>query len=361
MRSSDENESEEEEEESSELQRGGPLEFLEYRKEGLEIGIKFIVSVVSINDVEQSWRARCAVFLHFPYCNPAVEPNDVEKHPAWKRIEKPENFTPSLLIIGEIANEMTNEMYWLHTPSNSVYACLEFDTIVKEKLEMDRFPFDRQILKYILWNCGDDKLVPWYMDEWPAFMPPQLKEHHCGVINRCDDWDMDNGQNVGISEGGEFFSANIYMQRRASYFGINILFPTYIIGQAAALVVGCDPSDFSSHFGILSTLLLTIVAFRFVLMSMMPKLGYITLMDWYVSTGYFAMAGWLIESFFVSYYTYQYDVKTMDTICAFLFSAVWTGMHLLIVIGGFYGWFRLSWEKVVVADAEEDDSKIILL
>ena len=68
---------------------------------------------------------------------------------------------------------------------------------------------------------------------------------------------------------------------QATFFGIMLL--TGIISASTLVVYVIEPEDVADRFSMLFTILLTMVAFQYVVQSSIPSVPYLTFLDKYVS------------------------------------------------------------------------------
>ena len=74
-------------------------------------------------------------------------------------------------------------------------------------------------------------------------------------------------------------SLALYMRRKPDFYLYNIVFPTFIIILCAFGTSIVPLENFSDRTSITLTLLLTIVAFKFISISWIPSIPYLTLLD----------------------------------------------------------------------------------
>jgi hypothetical protein len=102
------------------------------------------------------------------------------------------------------------------------------------------------------------------------------------------------------------------------------------------------------------TLLLTIVAFKFVIASYVPPTSYLTFLDKYVGIAILMIGAEILENFVISYFVDYPDAYYWDASFAIALSGLWTFAHVLIVIGTHRKWFWLSWDIIESRDKADD-------
>lgn len=106
------------------------------------------------------------------------------------------------------------------------------------------------------------------------------------------------------------------------------------------------------------TLLLTIIAFKFVIASYVPPTPYLTLLDRYVLLAFVLICVVIFEHFTVSFYdlssSSHWLVAKGDIYFACVVTAVWTCFHLGIILGTARGSFYMTWDQVENGDDSTD-------
>jgi hypothetical protein len=122
----------------------------------------------------------------------------------------------------------------------------------------------------------------------------------------------------------------------------------FYVVLAAFSAVGVPFKQFSNRMSITMTLLLTIVAFKFVVGTYVPPTPYLTLLDKYVISAFLLMGAVILENFIVSFApsTSSTFVHKADFGFAFILSTIWILFHFFVVLGTYNGLFFLEWEEV---------------
>ena len=85
------------------------------------------------------------------------------------------------------------------------------------------------------------------------------------------------------------------------FFLTNIVVIMFVLVLAAFSVVGVPYEDLSDRMSTTMTLMLTIVAFKFVISGYIPPTPYLTLLDKYILTAYILISTVMFENFVVAY------------------------------------------------------------
>mmetsp|Transcript_52440 Transcript_52440/g.105064 ORF Transcript_52440/g.105064 Transcript_52440/m.105064 type:complete len:428 (-) Transcript_52440:254-1537(-) len=155
-----------------------------------------------------------------------------------------------------------------------------------EDLELHDFPYDAQSLSVQVRSMIGGinyELIP--IKEWTLFkFELEHPEYHIYKPPMC----------VRISEGGHKTKHRVivsaFVQRKPWFFVLNVMMLLGGLTTMSFLTFGIDADDLGAKASISLTLILTVVAFRFVVADTMPKLVYSTMLDKYINTNYVFLA-----------------------------------------------------------------------
>ena len=146
---------------------------------------------------------------------------------------------------------------------------------------LSNFPFDKQSFRISLlpleWWEEDVVLV---VDEEMAGLQKQLS---------ISDWNI---QGVEATVGREYgpshkrfksrFDLNISASRIKAYYLWKVILPLCLIVFMSWCVFWINPAQYGPQIGLSATSMLTLIAFIFATTNMVPKLGYLTLLDRFI-------------------------------------------------------------------------------
>ena len=149
-----------------------------------------------------------------------------------------------------------------------------------QPLDLTSFPFDSQSLKVILANVG-------FGGERVNLIPSQSS----GISEKLTlpDWQLLGWDfvttdfpfdDVPSDVQGMVFSLDV--ERDRGYFKYKVIFPLILIVMMSWLVFWIDPSLAASQISVSVTAMLTMIAYRFALAGMIPRLGFLTSLDYFV-------------------------------------------------------------------------------
>lgn len=212
--------------------------------------------------------------------------------------------------VAEITGEV--EKWQMLSPSSTVPG--KFDYIFKlrvrgtfnEKMELENFPFDEQALHLMLTVNRPSaiiKIVP--NSEYPSLF--QHDSFHLGsvfrVIHGEHVFTMVSLSNPLESSAGLVYpriTFSILLERKAGFYITNVALPMTIVTFLSALsfAVNFDDTKMETpdRLSVTLTLLLTGVAYKFVVASSLPQISYMTLLDKYVCICFLYICGVLVEN-----------------------------------------------------------------
>jgi len=138
------------------------------------------------------------------------------------------------------------------------------------------------------------------------------------------------------------------VQRYQNFYFLNMVLPAFIItmiGAGAFLFDVDSERNLEARLTLVIRLLLTIVAFKLWISSVLPIISYTTVMDMYILCIYLLMAFVALEAVFV-FFISDAAARGLDILCAIVFVVFWGGLNLLYVIAAATGFAFKSWEEV---------------
>ena len=175
--------------------------------------------------------------------------------------------------------------------------------VLNSKFNFKSFPFDRQILKIVFEN---NYPYPLFEDiDDIIFNPAEVSTnienstlYEWDFINFSkkyygdllyDDDDFLNSENYRYDETdmpGGFLEIDVQIERNSSYYLFKVLSPIFLILIVCWSVIFIKPSQLESRLTVSIVCFLTLIAFNFVIDENLPKLGYLTLIDYFILWSY---------------------------------------------------------------------------
>lgn len=168
-------------------------------------------------------------------------------------------------------------------------APLKFEWLIHgefgEELELQYFPFDVQDLTVMIrfgWPCEDDRVQVRFFDS-------RKSEVFLNVFCLKNAWTQPEAVDVLFpftkTKGGKFpafplIRIQCQVGRKPKFYVVNVILPvaSIVLASASSLEV----SHMGGRLGATLTLLLTAVAYKYLVAEMVPRISYNTMLDWYV-------------------------------------------------------------------------------
>ncbi|MBT8115462.1 MAG: hypothetical protein KJP04_08780 [Arenicella sp.] len=149
-----------------------------------------------------------------------------------------------------------------------------------QRFELREFPFDSQRLEISLVNIGFGSQNINLKPSSDSGISSKMSISDWDILR----WDFTAGNFSLDNESpilpGVVFSLDI--QRDTTYFKFKAIMPLILIVIMSWLVFWIDPSLISSQVSVAVTAMLTVIAYRFALAEMLPKLPFLTSLDMFV-------------------------------------------------------------------------------
>ena len=160
---------------------------------------------------------------------------------------------------------------------------------IKNDFNLKSFPFDKQ--KIIL-QIENER---YSLDEWKAGLTTwtliQLNEF--AKENQITGWDITNYDmsyksfyNPFYGDIGDGFEVILEIERKSGYYIFKIILPIVLILMVCWSVVWISPKELESRLTITIVCLLSLIAYNFVIDKDLPKLEYLTVLDWLILISY---------------------------------------------------------------------------
>ena len=163
---------------------------------------------------------------------------------------------------------------------------------IKNKFNLRAFPFDRQklSLELIDGRYNLDKRNIFISERTHIFLNKYIKkneilgwdimEYELNPFQYQNPFNMKNDFSDGLR-------LDLFIERKHGYYVFKVIIPIVLILLICWGSVWIDPKEIESRLTITIVCLLSLIAYNFVIDSEMPKLEYLTVMDWIILISYF--------------------------------------------------------------------------
>lgn len=326
---------------------------IDHTDEKEPVGYMIFVDLKDISSVEECLTFVLEIDMHWG--NNSTDPSfKVPSMDGMVKLEEPPEWTPEIFI-DECKEEMNviDEQYWKN--NHGVYYGLRLiKATVLNSMNLKRFPFDKQILHI---KCYSSNCVYHEYNVNAGRSPYGTSGVPLHVTYQHFDWQLDDALGSRPSSTSEQaedepdLSIALYVRRKPEFYLYNIVFPTFIIILCSFGTALVPVDDFSSRTSITLTLLLTVVAFKFISISWLPNIPYLTMLDKYSSVSLFSIFLVVFENFIMGCFAEYEDVGKVDTSFLVIMAIAWSALHCYIIVGADGKWFYEDWREVEKRDS----------
>ena len=160
---------------------------------------------------------------------------------------------------------------------------------IKNEFNLQNFPFDKQTLKIFLRQDEN----PIYEDRFLVSAYTMRKAEEFKRLNSIQGWDISNVQmrykiydHPLKQEFFDGFELVFEIERKSRYYVFKIILPIILILIVCWSAVWIKPKDLESRLTITIVCLLSLIAYNFVIDKDLPKLEYLTVMDYIILISY---------------------------------------------------------------------------
>jgi hypothetical protein len=324
------------------------------------VGIRCKVELKSVDDIREEVNLYVEIILQ--YTDPAYanfQPDVADR--ALFRVCPPE-LQPKdlkLQILDTNKIEDVNSSKLFSTKTGMIFSVRCLRITLQEALELRRFPFDRQNVKIKMQAFG------YYFQEWVGDKmddtPMRITNdtewcHHDHVVkNKSDAWILEKAEcNIKQEENQSIFVLKFGISRDPTFYLWNVGFVHFAIVLLSTFVCAIKHTDFGARAQVTYTLLLTLVAFKFVVATFVPRISYLTYMDKYSMLSMSMLSLIIAENFIVSDFVADEINEEMweyaDRVFFAVFFGAWLLLHILLALGARCSHFYEPWDTVSEID-----------
>ncbi len=288
----------------------------------VRVGI-YVFDVTGVNDVEGTFAAD--VIVHLRWTDPRLvrdvgEPRTFDLTDVWH---------PRI----QIANEQRAFRKFTEqvdvTSDGGVTYRQRFSGTFVVSLDLRDFPVDEQVLPVRL-------VFPDYSEQE---LQLEIDSQTTGQSPRLDipDWSIDEGRlrvdllafTPGLSRASMLYE--LKARRHVWYYALKVMLPLVLIVCMSWAAFWINPENAGSQIGVATSSMLTLIAYRFMLGNLLPKVAYMTRLDYFILGSTILVFITLIEVLITSALAKanrESVAKKWDQWCRWLFPAVF-----LLLIG----------------------------
>ena len=161
---------------------------------------------------------------------------------------------------------------------------------IRNNFDLKTFPFDKQKIVFSFAEVTDTDVSIVPMSSVYANLNDLLEKE-----NLINGWKLIDYRVQGFNYQESMFYLDKYLnglnivleiERQSDYYVFKIIFPIILILMICWSAIWISPKEIESRLTVTIVCLLSLIAYNFVIDSELPKLEYLTIMDWIILTSY---------------------------------------------------------------------------
>ena len=232
--------------------------------------------------------------------------------PGDERVSLSAIWHPRLQIVNRQSLQETFAKEALVSPEGEVKTIQRVWGQLSQPFALNDFPFDQQNLQIKLVGAGHQDGTVLFVEDPDV---PSLVADGLSI----SDWDIlewsATTYDLKIAGGGPSlpaFRLALKVERKHGYHMVNIILPLMMIICMSWVVFWINPKNANPRVSVSVTVMLTLIAYRFAVGASLPKIAYLTRMDWFILGSSILVFTSLIEVIVTSHLN---DQDRLDTAC----------------------------------------------
>ena len=284
----------------------------------------YVIDIDEVNNAGQSFDANVYVKLHW------LDPRLAHSGPTEIMRPLTDVWNPRLQFVNQQKLFSTfPEVVAIYPDGRMAYQQRVWGSF-SQPLKLKDFPFDKQTLSIQLVAAGYGR------HEIELVQDPESLTGIASNFSLADwnilDWSLSTAPFVPSIEAelpGLLLS--IEVERKYGYFVTKVILPLVLIVMMSWVVFWIDPKESGTQIGVAVTTMLTLIAYRFAVGADLPKISYLTRVDYFILGSTFLVFASLIEVVVTATYAKSGHIEraqAIDRWARVLFPAVFIALSL---------------------------------
>jgi len=289
----------------------------------------FIIDLDKINSADQGFDAN--VFLRYRWRDPRLA------HGGTKKISRllHEVWHPHFLIVNQQKIWRTlPEVVEIDSDGEVVYRQRVWGSF-SQPLKLHNYPFDRHLFSIQLLTTG-------YTPKEIEIVPDTKLASGISQQLSITDWEILNftAEPHSFKPSSEIrtfagFAISFEAKRKTGYFIAKVFLPLILIVAMSWVVFWIDPAESGTQISVAITTMLTLIAYRFAVDAAVPKISYLTRLDYFILLSTILVYASLIEVIITSSFARReklVQAQTIDRWMRWVFPAAFALMALKTLV-----------------------------
>lgn len=253
----------------------------------------YLIDIENVDTVAQSFTANLAVVMRWH------DPELVHEGPASKIMPLDKIWSPRIQILNQQRLTSTLPFSAEVFPGGEVLYRQRYRGSFTQPLELESFPFDSQTLKVKFANVG--------FAGGALNLTPSPRSHISKELTLSDwevtGWSFVNTEFTFVDQSSHIdgMVLSVDIDREENFFMYKVIFPLILIVMMSWMVFWIDPALAASQISVSVTAMLTMIAYRFALAGMIPRLGILTSLDYFVLASTLVVFLAMVEVVYTAY------------------------------------------------------------
>jgi hypothetical protein len=232
-----------------------------------------IIDVDNVDGAEQSFDAN--VYYEVRWRDERL----VQEQPGDRHFKIGEIWTPRIILSNEQRTWRTMPEIYEVSPNGEVTYTQRIWGSFSQQLVLRDFPFDTQQFEitFVSTRFGQSEVKLVSDPNFSTVISDRLSVPSWRLLSTSID--LSPYKIVAEEAGQPAFTFSFTAQRIANYYLIFMVLPLVLILGMSWIVFWIDATEMSLRFGLASTSMLTLIAYRFAMASELPNISYLTRMD----------------------------------------------------------------------------------
>jgi len=236
----------------------------------------FVVDIDEIKSASQSFDAN--VYIQLRWKDPQLAHKG--STPIVKSLK--EVWNPGVLFVNQQKLWMTLPEIVTITPDGEVFYRQRVWGAFSQPLKLRNFPFDRQLFSIQLAASGitPNKIELLLDSNTKSGIAQELSLSDWNVLR----WTAEtrNYKPMPTVTAIPGFAFSFEAERKTGYFIIKVIIPLILIVAMSWIVFWIDPKESGTQISVSITTMLTLIAYRFAIDTSLPKVSYLTRLDYFI-------------------------------------------------------------------------------
>jgi len=312
-----------------------------------KLGLCQVFYLKDINSVNQSYLVDLSFIFHWRPDDNAREAILEQGVKERTKLETAPYGKPSFVICEVNESTTLTEEYFYDPATDTCFGNINWLIDVANVMDFRLFPVDNQELELV---CEVPGFILEQFDSSLA-LPHEKLDVGGGIyfVWRHDSWKiqgvkcaLENATTTspnGVSCCDGRVVVTVTGDRQPAFYIYNVVVVLYLITVCAFSVCAMDTTDFASRISLISTLLLTVVAFKLVINTFVPAVAYLTLLDQYIIVSLVVLVGSVAECFLISFVSVS-NAAIIDQSLNALGAILWSLFNVVAVVAAQAGWLN---------------------